>query len=214
MKQISKIDELKPQEISFEINSEEDLVRLNLVLKKCIECNKKIDEKLDPRIAEANKTHKGLTALKKETKKPWDEVIDKIKLSLKVWYANKEEEAKQLQQKINEDLSKKANEYKEELLQEAANSDEWSAEVLKEKASEIVAQSVELKDCKETIGGKQEGQYKRSNWKARIFDENRIPREYLCPDLKKIDEFAKKYKGELAIQGVEIYDDFSIITKV
>ena len=142
---------------SYEITCEEDLQKLNLILRKIIEMEKKICDRIDPEIANAYKTHKGLTALKKEELQPFLNVKAKINDALKLWQIKKDAEAKALQDKINADLAKKAEEYKQELLQEAESSNEWDKEVLKEKANEIVPQAVDLSACKEAVTEKQQG---------------------------------------------------------
>lgn len=50
-----------------------------------------------------------------------------------------------------------------------------------------------------------EGASFRENWKARIVDESMIPREFLMPDEKKINQIVKAMKNLTNIQGVEVY---------
>lgn len=50
-----------------------------------------------------------------------------------------------------------------------------------------------------------EGASFRENWKARIVDESLIPREFLIPDEKKINQIVKAMKSATRIPGVEAY---------
>ncbi len=48
------------------------------------------------------------------------------------------------------------------------------------------------------------------NWKFRIVDVNKIPREYLIPDEVKLGQMARFSKGSVKIEGVEFYSEESI----
>lgn len=212
---MNELEELKPQEVNFSITCDEDKERLTLVLKKCLETRDMICDKLDPRIQEAHKTHKGLTTLRKESLAPWEVVIEKINQSLKGWHVKKEREAIELQQKINKKLAEDAEVIRQQKLKEAElQESEWSKEVAKEEAHALIPQTVELKDCKEAVSTKIEGQYKRSNWKACVVDEDLVPRIWLMPNMQLLEKRAKELKVEgMTIPGVEFWDDFQIITR-
>lgn len=204
--------ELKTQDINYTISTQEDLTRLTVILRRIDETIKQICDKLDPRVLEAHKTHKGLTILKKETIAPFEEAKSKINASIKSWYHEKEQEAIALQNKINEQLAKQAEEVKKKLLDEAKDN-EWDKEVAQGIVERMVPVTVDLKDCKESVNPKTEGQYKRSNWKAILIDEKLLPREYLIADIDKLDKMAKQFKGTSIIPGVIFKDDFTIVTK-
>ena len=50
----------------------------------------------------------------------------------------------------------------------------------------------------------------RTNWKYRIVDVNKIPREYMIPNEVLIGQMARTTKGALKIDGIEIYSEESI----
>lgn len=211
---MSELATINPQEIDFSINSESDLIRLNAVLRGVIETEKNIADKLDPEIANANKTHKGLTALKKSTLEPFVAVRSKINESIKSWYSKKEEEAKKLQEQINLQLAQQAEEVKQKMINDAESLNEWDKEIVKEQSNNVVAVTVEAKDCLQTVLPKQEGQYKRSNWKARVVNEDVLPRAFLIPNEAALNTAAKQEAWRMSgIMGVEFYDDFTIVTK-
>jgi hypothetical protein len=47
----------------------------------------------------------------------------------------------------------------------------------------------------------------RTIWKARVINENMIPREYMAPDMVKLNKMASAMKGALKIPGVEFYSE-------
>jgi hypothetical protein len=50
----------------------------------------------------------------------------------------------------------------------------------------------------------------RTDWKFRIVDVNKIPREYMMPNEKAIGEVARATKGAIKIEGVEFYPEEKI----
>jgi len=53
----------------------------------------------------------------------------------------------------------------------------------------------------------------RENWVCSIEDANLIPREYMVPDLTKINKVVKALKGETRIPGVRVWDAGSTVVK-
>lgn len=47
----------------------------------------------------------------------------------------------------------------------------------------------------------------RDNWKARVVNEDLIPRAYMVPDMKRIGEHARSMKAKAHIPGVEFYNE-------
>lgn len=186
---MNELDQIKT---SYEIKSNDDVIRLNLVLRKTIELEKKICDRIDPEIANAYKTHKGLTALKKEELQPILNVKNAINDSLKQWQIKLDNEAKALQEKVNKQLAEQAEQ-------------NWSDEK---------PDTVDLYACKQAVIPKVEGQYKRSNWKARVINAELVPKEFWIINESALDKTAKLTKGEIEIPGVEFYDDFTIVTKM
>lgn len=45
------------------------------------------------------------------------------------------------------------------------------------------------------------------HWKARIVDINKLDRQYMMPDIEKLNRLAKAMEGENAPAGVEFYND-------
>jgi hypothetical protein len=66
------MNELELKEMSYDIKTPEDLSRITLILRRIKEMKDAICKKIDPEISNAYKTHKGLTALKKDTLLPFN----------------------------------------------------------------------------------------------------------------------------------------------
>ncbi len=47
----------------------------------------------------------------------------------------------------------------------------------------------------------------RDNWKYRVTDESKVPRQYLVLDDKKIGGVVRAMKGETRIEGIEVYSE-------
>ena len=54
---------------------------------------------------------------------------------------------------------------------------------------------------------KTEGVSTRDNWKMRIINPALIPREYLMPNEKVLNQIAKAMKNQGRIPGVEFYNE-------
>lgn len=53
----------------------------------------------------------------------------------------------------------------------------------------------------------------REIWRARVVDETKIPREFLCPDEKKLGDYAKAMKQNAKVEGVEFYPETSVASR-
>lgn len=210
----TEINQVQTQNQTFQVSSNEDLVKINTVLRGVKMLQKKVCDELDPEISKAHKTHKGLTELKKKYLKPLEEVEAKITNAIKAWTLKQEEEARLLQERINKDLAEKAEALRQEKLKEAEGADEFTRELVKEQAEEIKNDTVSLEACKEATVVKQDGQYKRSCWKARIINQEIVPKAYWIINEELLDKIAKHSKGQEQIPGVEFWDDFTIVTKI
>lgn len=54
----------------------------------------------------------------------------------------------------------------------------------------------------------------RENWKYRITDASKLPREYLVPDDKAIGGVVRALKGETRIAGIEVYMEKTVAGRV
>lgn len=85
------------------------------------------------------------------------------------------------------------------------------AEELREKAAGVLATPIETKTIiPETT--KVKGMHFRENWSANVIDLSLIPREYLTPDMVKLNGLARETKGKSNIPGVEFVSEKSAVS--
>lgn len=101
------------------------------------------------------------------------------------------------------EISKRELEKAQKEVREAEQRERAAAEAEAKKTAAAVP-IVEVKASIPTLQGTQS----RRNWKFRILDANKIPRQYLIPDEKSIGYFVRENKqaGEV-IPGVEAYSE-------
>jgi len=123
-------------------------------------------------------------------------------------------EAEEANRKAREEAAKKAE---EEARARAASEAEIAAAKAKAeedaKAREIQAPVVQAPiiptESKVTRTETGTAAYQRKTWKAEVTDENLVPREYLVPDIKKINEAVRM--GTRIIPGVRIWEELSTV---
>ena len=110
--------------------------------------------------------------------------------------------AEELARKENFEKAERARLEAEEKEAEAKRLNEESKEQKKE-AKEV---SVEAKEIKTKVT-KIEGLHFRTYWKAEIIDANKLPREFLMPDMVAINNYVSKNKESAKIPGVRVYSE-------
>lgn len=126
-------------------------------------------------------------------------------------YKRKRREHEQKQEELRRELQRKQDEIaareaekERKRLENRALTQERKGNI--EKAEELREQKEEIEPQKaiipETIQ-KTDGTVKKKIWYAVVVDPDVIPREYLTPDVKKLDAMAKAVKGGSPIPGVE-----------
>lgn len=134
------------------------------------------------------------------------EIAEKKIKETMIAYTNEQErirferEEKLRKQAENEETKKRAAlEEKARKAREAGN--EEKADQLEQKAAEVHVQAPVLASTVQKV----DGISMKQNWKARVIDANKVPREYLVVDEQKLNQMAKATKGSLSIAGVEFY---------
>ncbi len=157
-------------------------------------------------IQKAHEAHKLLLARKKETLDPIEAFEAKEQKALNVYIDT--------QKKIREDAERKAREETEQLRKIEEDRILKEAEMAKaDGASEKVIESVleqkiyvpEPKTIIPEVPKYDARVLGKKNWKFKIIDADKIPREYLCPDMVKIGQYVRTMKADAKIEGVEAY---------
>lgn len=195
--------ELTQLPTAFAIETKDDLAKATTCIKGIKGLKEKVNEAYDSVIEKAHKIHKELIAKRDSYLKPLQKVENEFKANIVTYTKRIEAEQRELERKTNEALAKMAEEQKQKLLDESKSTEnEWDAEVLKEKASEIVPTTVET--VKKVV--EQEGLSIRKTWKARIVNLSLIPKEYWLVNESLLNQHAKDENIRKAgISGIEFY---------
>lgn len=119
----------------------------------------------------------------------------------------------ELERRKREEAARKAaKELQEKLDREAAEANK-KAQAENPEAKPIMAPVVQEpivpKESNVTRTETGTAAYQRKTWKAEVTDENLVPREYLVPDIKKINEAVRM--GARIIPGVRIWEESSTV---
>lgn len=118
-----------------------------------------------------------------------------------------DQEAKRLEAEAKlRELARKEEEKKRKALETRAlkaeeKGDIEKAEELREKKAEVFVPAPIVESQVERT----KGIGMRKDWKARIIDPMLIPREFLCVDEKKLNQYARTMKDSAKVSGVEFY---------
>jgi hypothetical protein len=125
------------------------------------------------------------------------------------WRA-KEEAKRQEAARLSEEASKMKSEQDKQVAWATADKLRREADAAAAKAAERQQQAAEV-HIEAPVVAKTEvsaaGIQMRENWKFRIIDVNKIPRELLIPDEKKLGEIAKANKSLAKVDGIEFYNE-------
>ena len=168
---------------------------------------KEIDGFCDPGIKRWHEGHKGAIADKKRIQGslPNGEAI--LRVSIRRWEQEQERIRQEEERRIQEAARKREEEERLRLAleAEAAGASEETVEEIIETPQPIVAPVAAL------TFQRSEGYSKpRDNWKFKIVDENKIPREYMMPDTVEIGQIVRAMGASCKIAGIEVYNDQSI----
>lgn len=112
------------------------------------------------------------------------------------WFTEEQERAEKKKRKKEEELRRQAEEKKKNQVEELRElGEEEAAEELESMDAEIPAAKVENR-------AKTNGASFAKKWYAHITDVNKIPREYMTPDMAKLNALARANEGQNPPEGV------------
>lgn len=153
--------------------------------------------------------------------KPYLDKLDRTAIligrAMTQWTIEQEKIRQEVQRKLTEQARLEEEKKKKELEERAKKwkekGNETKAEMLREQAETTVVPIPII----QTKIEQPEGQHIRSVWKGRIVNIKKIPHEYVLawfePIQSKIDKFASSTKGAILIEGIEFYEEKSIVTR-
>jgi len=168
---------------------------------------KKIKDDFKDNISAAFQLHKKLKAQEAEHLKPLNEAEGILKSKLGAYRREQEKFRLETERKAREEEERLRKEEEERILDEAEEAKENGAS--EAHVESILNQKVITETPQVEIPRKPnlDGRIFRDKWTFRIIDESLIPREFMCPDEKKIGQHVRTHKNETNIPGVGTYID-------
>lgn len=141
---------------------------------------------------------------------PSDE-LEKLESNLKrimINYTNEQERLRrEAEEKLRKEVAAKEAAEKKRLEERAAKAEASGkaekAEELRQQAQEVFVPAPTIAPTVQKVAGVS----MKQNWKARVIDVNKVPREYMIVNDSMLDKMAKATKGSLVIPGVEFYPE-------
>jgi len=172
------------------------------------ELRKGADELYAETIAAAHAAHVAALDAKKRLTIPLDQSQREIDAKILKYEREQEAIRRRREDELRRELQKQQE---EQALAEAAElarqGEHATAELVLQQAAEAPAPVVSLPKATDPIAGFA----KRVNWRFRITDPKKVPREYLRPDEVAIGAVVRALKGATKIDGVEVYAEESAI---
>jgi hypothetical protein len=173
---------------------------------------KEVKDTFDPICDAAHKAHKAAVEKRAKYLDPLATAQKNVKGLMSNYDAEQERIRRAEQARIEAEMRKKEEERRlqEAIEVEAALKAQGAGkEEIQKETSTILEKPVSvapvvLTKATPKIEG---GPIYRTIWKARILNEQLIPREYLTPDMVKINAVVRSMKGKTNIPGVESYED-------
>lgn len=186
---------------AFQITSDQDYVQASLERDGLKALHGKIDETFDDLISGAFKHHRALVAEKKKHAEPLEAASLVYKQKMGRWNDAQKAFAAAEEKRLREEAIKQA----EADALEAAAQAEKDGNV--EEAQAIISAPVVVPVVVVQKTTPKTSTVFRTNWKYRIVDASKLPREYLVADEVKLGKIARAMQGAVNVPGVEFYSE-------
>lgn len=175
------------------------------------ELRDKIKAWFDPHVKRAHDAHKALTAERKALLDPVEAAINSTSRAMGAYYAELERQRKEEEAILRQKAADEARQANEQQAVEAEvfMGDKATADALRSvqgKVADMAAATVAV----DNLAPELEGSRKTGTWKFEVEDANKIPRDFLTPDLKAIGAFVRARKDAAVIPGVRVYCDYKV----
>ena len=208
-KVVSKIEketrDIVAQAKSIVITNQAQYESANVFLRADKMLQKSIKATFDPIVDSAYRTYKEAGNKRKEFLEPVQDA-EKVVKDIMIAYDDKmEAKRREEQRKIDLKAEIEAEKKRKDLEKRA---EEWAAKGKTAKAEELQEQAEEVEVVAPVVAAKVEkivGLSYQTNWKFKITDIDKIPREYMIPDEVALKKMAGVMKDIRKIAGVEFY---------
>ena len=192
------------------VNDDDSYQRAAEIQKGLKALRDKIKEWFDPHVERARAPYNALLAERKALVDPLEKKIDANARSMGTYHAELERQRRE----DEEILRRKAAEEAARANREAAalaelDGDKEMADGLRAAettVSMLAAAAVQV----DAMTPEVDGARRLGTWKFDVVDANKIPREFLTPDLKAIGAFVRARKEAAVIPGVRTYCDYKV----
>lgn len=186
---------------SIEVTDQQTYEVAGFFTKACTELKSKIVDFFKPMKTKAKAAHQEICDNEKRHLGPVDEAIKVFKGKMTTWYMAEQKKIREEEDRLRQESIRQQEDEKLKKAEELAASGQ------KEEAEEVLSSpTIEPVFVPKKVE-KPKGVSYRDNWKFKIVDETRIPREYLTADLKAIGDQVKATKDKTEIPGIEVYNE-------
>jgi len=171
-------------------------------LKSLKAIEKEIADTFDEPIKRAFEAHKSILGAKGRHMEPIQQAERVVKPKIATYLQEQERIRRDEERRLQEEARKRAE---EEALAEAA---ELEAEGETEAAEQLISEPIRVAPViVPKMVPKVTGVAMKENWRFRVTDANKIPREYLKIDEIKIGQIVRALKDKTKIPGIEAYPE-------
>ena len=192
-----RFDELGQEVKALEVVNDETCEKASEMLVMIKKCEKKLDEERKKRVAIPNQFVRKVNARAKEFLNPLLKLERDLKAKIRDYKIRLELERREMEKKAEEERKR---------LQEQLDKEAKEKGIEPVKLPEIAMPNERLK-----VTTKNGTVFERKDWTFKIVDFERIPREYLMVDSKKVNAAIRA--GVREIPGIEIYQEVEIATR-
>jgi hypothetical protein len=210
---ISKCQQLALAANTIKVTSAIDYRGAGEMLLKLKGMRKELDELCRPEIQKRYEAHREATREFNSADSPLAIAVRTVESRMLSWQQEQEAARRREQERIEAEERRKAEEEARRVATEAQLAHAIEAEQSgdKELAEQILAEPTPQLPvyvppvCVASEVPQVEGLSKRQTWSFQIEDINKIPREYLLPDNKKIGAVVRALKSHTNIPGIKVF---------
>jgi len=173
---------------------------------------KEVKDTFDPLVQAAHITHKAAVEKRAKYLDPLTAAQKSVKKLMSDYDAEMERVRQEEQRRLAEIARKQEEErllaeailVEEEARRNGATEEEAAQEAQAVIDDPVYVTPVVVAKATPKLAG---GPVYRTIWKARVVDETKIPREYMVPDMVKINGVVRALKGSANIPGIQAYEE-------
>lgn len=184
------------------ITTQEDYVAAGEFRRRIVEVGREIDRTFGKAVKAAHAAHVAAKELEKKARQPLADADRIVSGKRTAWWTAREAEAAAAREAAAREARARIEAAAAEAAALADAGEEDIAEAVVEQATTQAAAIVAAAEPDRTG---RTGFSLRTTWRARVVDAAAVPREWCCPDERRLGEEARRTKGETTIPGVEFY---------